>query len=175
MREEELKESIKSVLLVEAEHLTVGIIHQGIQRTVKQITTSSLTPPIGYYFISIQVPTVKEGAVIARTNTRRPPMKAVYTVRLEVTDVASLELSTEDQPYETATKDFHLFTNRIVQVLRDYYTTGRDYFSLRKVNGGASEISKTNASASWEDASDTYSLLYTEIEFQMECSNESTN
>lgn len=176
MNESTLRKTIKTLIKNEESDLVLGLSFQGLSRNIHQITTSSLTPPTGYYFINIVVTNYSARTRNGFGNTTSvPPSEAEYSVLIEISDYA-IGNPTEDQLFEKMDYDFQLFTDRIVDKLRENrYMTDIDSGTKFTLDDERN-VNKTNISASWEEAAQYHALLHSRITFDVlqECTDSST-
>lgn len=171
--------SIKSLINTNKATLVDGLVHQGEQREIEQITISTLTPPNEYYFISIYTDrdedTNREG--FGRT-TRLAPTTTNYSMIIELVDYAVIVAGEEEQ-YETMDSDFKKLCDRVVKLLRASaeitYTDAQSNNFIFRLDNTRSVI-KENLTDVWTEAEGYASMLYCRISFNLldECTDDST-
>ena len=176
MNENAARLALKSLIVDNADMLVDGFSKQGASREIHQVTTSSLTPPTGYFFVSIivtnSVAEVREG--FGRT-TAVPPSQATYSIAIDIADYALGDPS-EDQLFEKLDSEFQIFTDRIVSLIRETRFLTHDDTGLKFRLTDSRSVTKNNVSANWEEAAQYAALLGCRITFTLleECTDDST-
>ncbi len=174
MSENAVKNAVRDLITANKALLVTDLTSQGQPRTINQVTISSLTPPTGYFFIAVAVTSVRHTirAGFSKT-TAVPPSQAVYTVDIEISDYILLD-TTDDQPFEQATLNFGLFTDRLVALLRKtYWITDSATGSKFRLSEDRT-VNKNNVDVTWEEAAQFHSLLGCRLSFQLleECTDD---
>jgi len=180
-----LKLALKDLIQNNNNELVEGLVHQGVNREIAQITTSTLSPPIGYYFIMIDVSLDREQSrpVSART-TAHPSREVIYTAQVWIGDVAQVELDDEQQSvYETMHLDFDRFVDRVAYLIEQQTwigTTPKVKLARARGSGagadGDREVQRENLSATWENnEGDNVASLLSRLTFRLvdECPDDS--
>ena len=175
MNENNVRKTLKKIISNSASTLVSGLTFQDEPRVIHQITYSTMTPPTGYYFISISTRDVVDNNRTGFNNVRVAPSQSSYSVVIEVSDYAVADNS-EDQIFEKMDGDFQIFTDRIIALLRTDYKlvdpdTNKEYVLDRDRT-----INKSNLSNIWEDAAQYHAMLYARITFRLydECTDDSS-
>lgn len=166
MNESAVRLALKKIISNSEAQLVSGLTNQGNPRRINQITTSSLTPPNGYYFISIITSENFTTNASGYRNTLLGPSEASYGVVIEIADYAMFTYG-EDEAYEQMDSDFQIFTDRIVSKLRESFKiidpdTNKEYFLDQE-----RRVIKTNLSEIWEDAAQYHAMLNATITFRL--------
>lgn len=166
MDEHIIREVLKKLITDNSSKLVSGLSKQGQSREIFQVSTSSLTPIRGYYFVSIWVDSPEVEADTNIRNVGVPPSRATYPVVIEIGDYA-VGTAGEDQLYEDVDRDFQLFGDRIVDLIRKSYwlkntETGKKYH-LEETRS----VSKKNLSDVAQSASEYHAMLYSRITFNI--------
>lgn len=167
MNQNLLASTIKAILSDNEEDFFEGINLNSVQRGWGFITESDLTPVEGYYacYITVFSPSNKSQEPVS-VNSRMPPTKSEYSVKIHMADLAEVELG-EENPYETASRQFRTVLNRIAN-----YFTDNDVGSGFKLRRGRTEdrvVEANDLSGSFKDVEgNEFPGLYAEIDFQVE-------
>lgn len=175
MNELAVRRTIKQLINDNESTLISGLTFQGQTRAIHQVTYSSLTPPTGYFFISVTVSNARtrNRGGFGRT-TAVPPSEAEYSINIDISDYA-VSTPTEDQLFEKMDAEFQLFTDRLVALLRESYRlTDSSGLTFRLDNDR--NVIKNNISTTWEEAAQYHSLLYSRITLTLleECTDDAT-
>jgi hypothetical protein len=175
MNESAVRRALKTLILENEDILVSGLTFQGNPRNIHQVTTSSITPPTGYYFVSIS--TTTDNALNRRNFGRTvsvPPSEARYDVLIELADYAIGDPS-EDQLFEKMDTDFQLFSDRLISILRKSRWIIDEETASQFVLDGERRVSKNNTGTNWEEAAQYHAMLYCRITFQLleECTDDS--
>lgn len=175
MNESVVRKTLKNLILTNEDKLVTELYFQGNPRTIHQVTTSTLTPPTGYYFISITTTSIATNNRPKFGNTSgMAPSEAKYEVMIEIADYV-IGTTTEDELFEKMDGDFQLFTDRLVSLLRETrWIEDLESKSMFRLNNERSMI-KNNVGSGWEEASQYHAMLYSRITFQLleECTDDS--
>lgn len=175
MNEVAVRNAIKTLISDNNAVLMTDLTFQGNPRTIHQIVTSSLTPPTGYYFVSVTVSSAKAAVRTGMGKTVSvPPSEARYDVVIELSDYAIASPSEEDNIFEKMDADFQLFSDRIVSLLRaDRWITDDVSVSQFRL-GNERAVTKNNLGTIWEEAAQYHAMLYCRITFQLleECTDD---
>lgn len=173
MNELAVRRAIKDLILNNESTLIQGLVFQGQTRYINQVTYSVLTPPEGYFFITVSVSRANTStrSGFGRT-TALSPSEVEYSVNIDVSDYAIATFG-ENEMYEAMDSEFQLFTDRIVSLIRtNYWIT--DSTGLKFRIDSERTVSKNNLSETWVEASQYHALLYTRISFTLleECTDD---
>lgn len=176
MNELALRKTLKTLIENNELLLVSNLTFQGEPRVIHQITYSTMTPPTGYYFISISISDVVDANRTGFGTTKRlAPSQTTYSVVIEISDYA-VSSSGENQMFEKMDGDFQVFTDRIIALLRADYRIVDALSNKEYVLDQDRTINKSNLSNIWEDAANYHAMLYSRITFRLidECTNDST-
>lgn len=121
--EASVRSGIKQILVDNASEFMIGLEHFGQSRTIGQITTSNLTPPIGKYYVQVFIPRVRNEPTGQSSTGRNQPTQNVYTVVITIADEAQVSRS-ELEAYEDIHTTFTTFTDRVINLLQDRNNVG---------------------------------------------------
>lgn len=174
MNELAVRRTIKQTILENEDDLVQGLLLQNQPRAIHQVTYSTLTPPTGYFFVSVTTTTNRDSnrRGFGRT-TALTLSEAEYNVNIDVSDYV-VGTPGENQLFEKMDAEFQLFTDRLVSKLREtYYFT--DSSGLKFKLDEDRTVTKNNLGTSWEEAAQYHALLYTRITFTLieECTDDS--
>ncbi|OGC94084.1 MAG: hypothetical protein A2W25_11925 [candidate division Zixibacteria bacterium RBG_16_53_22] len=164
-----VKAALKSLIETNNATLCTGITHQGQARTLKHVTTSVLTPAIGYYFLAIHV---EETLEHTRTgvNAQRPARQTEYDVLLHI-DEFPIPVASEDELYETVHADFDKLVSRIVNLIETQTWIGTSpKFRLARnaaVEGDRNIIVSNSLQPYFDGAELTHAQLISQIRFRL--------
>lgn len=170
--------SLKDLIEQNRDTLTQGLVHQGVNREIRQITTSNLTPISSYYFILIYAtdPGEKTNPTSART-TQSGRRMTRYPILIELADEAIYQVG-DDEAYETMHNDFRTFCDRLVDLIEKQNFIGTEpKAKLERNLNNDRAIEKRNLSGTWEDTeSNNWASLYAQLSFALvdECIDTST-
>ncbi len=168
--------AVKDLIDSNKETLVQGFVHQGVAREIKQITISSLTPAIDYYFIAIYTDTDED---LTRTGfgttTALAPSQSIYGMIVEVSDYVVFT-STEDELYEEMDSDFRKLCDRIIKLLRESYWITDANTSIKFKLMEDRRVTKENLTDIATNAAEYHSMCYCRISFQLidECTDDTT-
>lgn len=170
-----VKQALRTLVVNNTSTLVTGLSHQGVARTIEHVTTSLMTPPTGYYYVSINVTDVREASKIRQlANANMPPRTAVYDVTIHVADYAVMkvgdaELYTTDQTY------FDDLVDRISKLISDQTWIGTSpRFRLVRSETEGRVIERSNALQPWFDELEQFhAMLVSQLRFQL--AEEQTN
>ena len=172
MYEQPVLDALKTLISDNESTLLTGITFQGGQKTIHQITTSNLTPPSGYPYILIYCTEVLEESNLstgASPTVRHPKRRAPYQIRIEITDQAIVR-SDDNQAYEQSHKDFRLFIDRIVNLIRTQTWIGTSPKTQLNRSAGVDDrvIRKQNLSGTWQDVEKNWwATLHSVLSFEL--------
>jgi hypothetical protein len=173
MNELAVRRTVKDLILNNESTLVQGLIFQGQSRYINQVTYSVITPPNGYFFITVSVTraTTSTRTGFGRT-TSVPPSEVEYSVVVDISDYAVATFG-EDAMYEAMDSEFQLFTDRLVALFRSSYWM-TDSTGLKFRLDSERSVLKSNLSETWVEASNYHALLYTRISFTLleECTDD---
>lgn len=160
----EVKTSIYTLLNANKSTLVTDIEHQGIEREIKQIMKSILTPPVEYYSISIHCPDADETLIaISNTSTLRPVV--LYQMELHVSDYAAPQPE-DTNAFETMHQDFLKVVSRIVKLVRETQwiptSTSSPKYRLQNPDNGIQVSDET----AWFDGG-KHPIIYAVIRFNL--------
>lgn len=166
MNTERVLNQIKDLIVLNKDLLVTDLIHQGEQRELKVITTSSLTPPTAYYAVLITSSASFESDIVmgaqvginVRANKKRT---AFYNIEISIGDEAVGDFQ-DDELFETADKDFQKLLNRIAELILNADKDGE----LRL--GNDREIRQLNAVEDWLHADEYHAMLFGQLQFTVE-------
>lgn len=169
-----VKQLLKDLILDQDNKATLlsGLSKQGRERGIATITTSSLTPPNGYLYIVITIPSSNEKSdPKAGVKTARHPIRmAEYAVEIIIADEALMSI-TEDEHYERMQTDFDNFVDRLVALIKDqtWIGTSPKLQLKRRPSDGDREIKKDELSSTVPDTeSNEWAGLYAILRFTLE-------
>lgn len=167
-----VKQSIKDLIRDNQATLLSGLDKQGRERIIQTVSTSSLTPPDGYYFIAILVPDSLEKSNPNRgvRTTRHPTSMAEYDINIIVADEAIMRIG-EEHHYEGMQEDFDEFIDRLVALIRDQNWIGSSpKLQLKRQPGeGDRQIGRTELSGTVLDTEkNEWAGLYAILRFTLE-------
>lgn len=160
--ESNLRQEIKEWLLDNEAEFFDGIYAFGEQRRFAQVSKTTLTPPTGYFFCSINV-----RDIIEESNPIVPSItKTEYRVIITIVDyIGSEEQGLEhEQLYERMDESFRTVTDRVMNKLRESSFTA---FKVLDEEGSEKRIQKINSDASWSEGEIYHLLVVATIEFTM--------
>lgn len=174
MNELAVRRTIKQVILDNEADLVQGLFLQGMPRSISKVTYSGLTPPTGYFFLSVTTTTNRDtnrrgfGRTTALTMS-----EAEYNVNIDISDYV-VGTPGENQLFEKMDAEFQLFTDRLVSKLRENYNF-TDSSGLQFKLDEDRTVTKNNLGTSWEEAAQYHALLYARITFTLieECTDDS--
>jgi hypothetical protein len=168
--EQKVLDSLKTLVDNNKTTLMTGITYQGAAKTIHQITTTNLAPPSGYPYILIYCSGVKEQSNLTEAPTvRHPRRKANYRIRIEVTDQAIL-VTGDDEAYEQSHRDYRLFIDRLVYLLRTQTWIGTlPKTQLTRAAGDNDRaIDVQNLSGTWQDTEmNWWAILHSQLSFEL--------
>lgn len=154
---------LKTILLDNADMLVSDLTQQGEARVIHQVSTSTLTPPTGFYAILVTCSNSREADFVRPSNIGvnvRPTAKRIKEYDIEITVGDEAVLSSEDEePFEKVDHDFQLFTNRIAQLIIQ-----KDIDKEINLLEGR-QIDQLNESDFWDSADGTVAMLYSQLRF----------
>ena len=168
MNQNALIDALYTVINDNKDDLVDGMVHQGIQREIKEILKSKLTSSKQTYSISLEITNPRE-RFIQGANTMRGKSEVQYPVELHVIDFAIPQLTDSAQiPYETMHHDFRLLVDRLVKLFKDTYraipsTTSNPKFIVLE----GSTINVANRSDWYDNGDEIYPAMYSVISFTM--------
>jgi hypothetical protein len=109
------KQATKAYIRASEITLLSGLSTQGVNREIRQLTTS-IAPPRDYYWIGIECESARSFSMPAR-NVVKPPEWVKYGMVIHVSDYAIFQAG-DDEPYETMHSQFDLLCSRIVKLVR---------------------------------------------------------
>lgn len=154
MNESAVKTALRDLISSNEAVLTLGLVHQGKQRSFAQVTRSNLTPPAGYYYIIIMIPSsVERSSARSRTQVRNPVREAVYQVQVEIYDEANMDQDFDDEVYEHMHLDFDTLTDRVIKLVRDqeWISASERLKLVRSPDNTDRTITKQSVSGTWGD------------------------
>ena len=167
MNEKQARLSIRKLLDDNSTTLLSGIIHFGEQREFVHLTTSSATPPTGYYYLAVLALT-STSDVAGSVNNPTPRMLVKHDIEIALVDYID-SVAAEVEVYEGMDQDFQLLGDRIVELLEAtnfIVSDDGDSFRLDRTTS----VIKTNQHQTWEDAQNWYAMLFANIGFTLiEC------
>lgn len=181
MNNTEVLDKLKQIIVDNSDTLVTGLNHQDVDRKIKQITTSTLAPPLDFYSILITISSSEEFentvSVNRPVNMRVPSPKrwARYNVEITVGDEAVEQYNEEDseseyfEPFEKMDKDFQLLVNRLAKLILDSDVKG----DIRLDNNR--NIAQFNESYTFAEAERFHAMLYAQLRFTVkeECADDS--
>lgn len=169
-----VKQQIKDLILDQDNKATLllGLSKQGRERGIATITTSSLTPPDGYFYIAIAIPSSNEKSdPKAGVKTARHPIRmAEYSIEVIVADEALMSI-TEEEHYERMQTDFDNFVDRLIALIKDqtWIGTNPKLQLKRRPGDGDREIKKDEFSGTVLDTENNeWAGLYAILRFVLE-------
>lgn len=161
--------SLKDLIEQNSDILVQGLIHQGVNREIRQVTTSNLTPINSYYFILIYAtdPSEKTNPTISRT-TRAGTRTTRYPILIEIADEAIVQVG-DEEAYETMHNDFRTFCDRLVDLIEQQNFIGTEpKAKLERNPANDRAVEKRNLSGTWEDTeSNNWASLYAQLSFTL--------
>lgn len=168
MNENEVRQTIKNLILNNETTILDSITQQGQQRTFAHITTSSITPPTGYYYVNITTDSPVLSYRDEGINVLISSKIITYPVSVVLVDHVQPTFG-EDELYETTDSDFQVVGDRMVNLLADIIDTNGKLTSPNNlVYTLGDTITKSNLATSWTDAESYHAVLSSEIRFELE-------
>lgn len=167
MNEARVVASLKQLISDNADNLCFGLVHQEQARRFMQITTSNLTPPIGYYYLLIYVTDVAEKTQpSAIKNTARGSRMTRYGIQMELADEAMVQAG-DDEAYETMHNDFRVLSDRLAELIESNVRIGTNpTLVLERDSLNDRVVTKTNLSGTWTDTEGNgWASLYCQFTF----------
>lgn len=173
---------IKNIILDAREDLVLELRHQDVDREIKQVTTSTLTPPREFYTVLVTISSSEEFDQVVGANMpinmRKPPAqrRSRYNVEITVGDEAVMQYTDADlddaeffEPFEKMDEDFQLLVNRMAKLILDSDVKG----NIRLDNNRT--IAQFNESYTWDEAERFHAMLYAQLRFTVveECADNS--
>jgi hypothetical protein len=115
MNRDGAKQAVKAYIQANEATLLSGLTAQGVNREIRQLTTS-IAPPRDYYWIGIECKQARSFSMPAR-NVIKPPEWVKYDMVVHISDYAIFQTG-DDEPYEIMHSQFDLFGDRIVRLIR---------------------------------------------------------
>ncbi len=170
MNEDAALEALAELLRDNNEKLVSGLIFGGAQRYIATISETHLTPPSGYFHIALNVTqTVTEGKS-ATAAIAVPRHGVLYNTQVFILDIASVS-EKENFSYEIAHKNFRVFSDRVVTLLKDQkFITNRHNdlkFRIDRRAGADQRIQKTNRTRRWSEQSGYMAALVALLSFDL--------
>ncbi len=168
MNENAARKAIKQIIQNNCDKLVEGLEFQGALKTIHQITTSDLTPPTGYYYISISIVDSRENNKqgFGRT-TATTQQSATYDIIIEISDYVTANPGVGEEIFEASDSQFQIFTDRIVNILKENNTITEEDTKLTFQLEETKTIRKRNATDRWDDVSQYHAILYSRLSFSL--------
>lgn len=158
--------------LLESNKVTLvsGIAHQGVDREIKTVYKSILTPPLEYYSITVHCPEAPESLTrLANTSMQRPVNK--YMIEMHVSDYAIPQSADSVQtPFETMHQDFRKLLSRIAALIREtkWLPTAASSPKYR-VELPNARITVNDRTAWFSDRGGRHPIMYGVVRFALIC------
>lgn len=152
------------------EMLVSDLTFGGSQRYIATISETHLTPPSEYFHITFNATqAVTQGK--SSVSTQAIPRHVItYNIQVFILDMAMVS-EQENSTYERAHKNFRIFTDRVVQLLRlqawitDFKTDLR--FRIERRAGSDQRVQKANRTRRWSEQGGYMAALASLISFDL--------
>lgn len=164
--------AIKALIETNKAALVDDITHQGVDREIKQITTSQFTPYTDFYFISIYSNSTSFTSKVGSRVVAVPSVRqATYEMVIEVLDNA-VEQINDQEAFELMDNDFVLITDRIVSLIAStnkIQYNGCTFKLLKGEDGSDRVVNKQNMSVMGTNrvTGQTEYVLFSQITFSL--------
>lgn len=189
MHEYNVALGLKNLISTEQANLVSGLVLDGYARDIEQLTTSILTPPEAFYFVSIDVAsaTMDYDNINAPRNVSHASMltqpgivRDEYEVAIYVMDYVYKTVPLEDatQAFEEEHGLFRTLTDRVVNLLDQTDIVTYDGFTFRIPGERGDEdrrIRKNNRAQAWSTDGAEHFQLFTQISFTVAACGDTTD
>jgi len=171
MNEAAVLSALKNLITDNEQFLCRGLFYQGQAKRFQRVTTTNLTAPDGYTHILIFCMNGDETSQpTAATTTKAPSRRAVYSIRLEITDQGEWREG-EDNAYEESHLDHRKLCDRIAALIEGETWIGTaPKLELLRDQGRAADraIRRQDLSGVWRDtANNWWATLHTQLNFTL--------